>query len=106
MRKVGCASIPLGWSIFMAMVTTLNARYWRKFHACRTIYEMIGIGEILANKIRKIIQDRESIIYYYYYYYYSHIFPDFRAQHCNYATLLAGKVLSEIAAELELGYAI
>ena len=26
-----------------------------------------------------------------YYYYYSHIFPDFRAQHCNYATLLAGR---------------
>ena len=24
------------------------------------------------------------------YYYYSHIFPDSRAQHCNYATLLAG----------------
>ena len=24
------------------------------------------------------------------YYYYSHIFPDFRAQHCNYAALLAG----------------
>ena len=40
--------------------------------------------------------------YYYYYYYYSHIFPEcyyydshvfpsFRAQHCNYATLLAGR---------------
>ena len=26
-----------------------------------------------------------------YYYYYSHIFPDSRAQHCNYATLLAGR---------------
>ena len=25
------------------------------------------------------------------YYYYSHIFPDSRAQHCNYATLLAGR---------------
>ena len=25
-----------------------------------------------------------------YYFYYSHIFPGFRAQHCNYATLLAG----------------
>ena len=25
------------------------------------------------------------------YYYYSYIFPDFRAQHCNYATLLAGR---------------
>ena len=24
-------------------------------------------------------------------YYYSHIFPGFRAQHCNYATLLAGR---------------
>ena len=31
-----------------------------------------------------------STSYYYYYYYYSHIFPDSRAQHCNYATLLAG----------------
>ena len=29
--------------------------------------------------------------HYYYYYYYSHIFPDSRAQHCNYATLLAGR---------------
>ena len=29
--------------------------------------------------------------YYYYCYYYSHIFPGFRAQHCNYATLLAGR---------------
>ena len=27
----------------------------------------------------------------YYYCYYSHIFPDSRAQHCNYATLLAGR---------------
>ena len=26
------------------------------------------------------------------YYYYSHIFPGFRAQHCNYATLLAGRL--------------
>ena len=26
-----------------------------------------------------------------YYYYYSRIFPVVRAQHCNYATLLAGK---------------
>ena len=25
------------------------------------------------------------------YYYYSHIFPGFRAKHCNYATLLAGR---------------
>ena len=32
--------------------------------------------------------------YYYYYYYYSHIFPDSRAQHCNYATLLAGSSTS------------
>ena len=31
---------------------------------------------------------------YYYYYYYSHIFPDSRAQHCNYATLLAGSEAS------------
>ena len=30
-------------------------------------------------------------VVYYYYYYYSHIFPGFRAQHCNYATLLAGR---------------
>ena len=28
-----------------------------------------------------------------YYYYYSHIFPDFRVQYCNYATLLAGRCL-------------
>ena len=27
----------------------------------------------------------------YYYYYYFHIFPDYRAQHCNYATLPAGR---------------
>ena len=26
-----------------------------------------------------------------YYYYYSHIYPGFRAQHCKYATLLAGR---------------
>ena len=30
-------------------------------------------------------------IWYWGHSYYSHIFPDFRAQHCNYATLLAGR---------------
>ena len=29
----------------------------------------------------------------YIYYYYSHIYPGFRAQHCNYATLLAGRCI-------------
>ena len=32
-----------------------------------------------------------SLTKYYYYYYYSHIFLDSRAQHCNYATVLAGR---------------
>ena len=39
-----------------------------------------------------IILEYLVILYIQYYYYYSHIFPDSRAQHCNYATLLAGRV--------------
>ena len=35
-----------------------------------------------------------------YYYYYSHIFPDSRAQHCNYATLLAGRIGYDAVGEI------
>ena len=36
------------------------------------------------------------------YYYYSHIFPDSRAQHCNYATLLAGRYYLVCAKQLSM----
>ena len=41
--------------------------------------------------------------YYYYYYYYSHVFPDSRVQHCNYATLLAGRCM---IAHLSISYSL
>ena len=42
---------------------------------------------LIGNRVYRTYNQLE----WYYYYYYSHIIPDSRAQHCNYATLLAGR---------------
>ena len=56
-------------------------------------------GENTAQKLNSM-----RITYYYYYYYYSHIFPDSRAQHCNYATLLAGrKIVTSSGGQIYIG---
>ena len=46
--------------------------------------------------------EREGQLTNYQHYYYSHIFPDSRAHHCNYATLPAGKLPTQLPASVPI----
>ena len=48
------------------------------------LYDQVCRIYIFVLLLNRVV-DISYYYYYYYYYYYSHIFPDSRAQHCNYA---------------------